>query len=155
MIRDYNDGSSLLYIGGRWSRDKYPLSKKRGKREGPARSVARGRRHPIRVTRFPNTPPWVIIRISMPQNSEKSSGKKYGEKVHSIRCCIARIASSKTSCEKHQENSLKGKRVQSTQPSSWVLDHPDWDFSDEFVKFLPWTLHLSKSHHTDSTHTPL
>ena len=28
MIRDYNDGSSLLYIGGKGSRDKYPLNKR-------------------------------------------------------------------------------------------------------------------------------
>ena len=39
MIRDYNDGSSLLYIGGRGSRDKYPLNVKWGKREGLARAI--------------------------------------------------------------------------------------------------------------------
>ena len=45
---------------------------------------ARGRRHPSGLTRFLNTPPWVIIRISMPQNSEKPSGKKYMEKEHKV-----------------------------------------------------------------------
>lgn len=52
----------------------------------------------------------LLSHISMPQNLRKNSGNKYGERRHSISCCIPRIVLSKISCEKHQENLLKGKR---------------------------------------------
>ena len=47
----------------------------------------------------------------------------YGEKAHSIHCCIEWIALSKTLCEEHGEHLLKEKIVQSIQPSSYQVEH--------------------------------
>ena len=54
--------------------------------------------------------------LSMSQKLRKTQWEKYGERAHSIHLLMLHeLPHQKPQCEKHRENSHKGKRVQSTQ----------------------------------------
>jgi hypothetical protein len=69
-----------------------------------------------RTSVFQHPPLAQHLVLSMSQKFRKTQWKKYGERAHSI-CLLMlhELPHQKPQCEKHQENSHKGKRVQSTQ----------------------------------------
>ena len=65
---------------------------------------------------FPTLPLGPTSRIVYALKTLKTQWEKYGERAHRIRLLMLHeLPHQKPQCEKHQENSHKGKRVQSTQ----------------------------------------
>ena len=69
-----------------------------------------------RMAGFPTLPLGPSSRIAYVSKTPKNPMGKYGERAHRIRLLMLHeLPHQKPQCEKHQENSHKGKRVQSTQ----------------------------------------
>ena len=70
----------------------------------------------LRTVGFLTLPLGPTSRIVYVSKLRKTQWEKYGERAHSIRLLMLHeLPHQKPQCEKHRENSHKGKRVQSTQ----------------------------------------